>query len=61
MCRVDVAETAQEHVAHHVIEHWEALYVKSAAHVLSLHSCSVTLTYFSSLTKKTYKESRGND
>lgn len=33
---VDVAETTQEHVLYHVIEHWEALCVKSAANVLPL-------------------------
>lgn len=41
MCRVDVAETTQEHVLRHVTEHWEALYVRSAAHaahVLPLQS-----------------------
>lgn len=53
MCRVDVAETTQEHVPRHVIEHWEALYVKCAAHVPFLHSCSVTLTYISCFTMET--------
>lgn len=28
---IHVAETTQEHVRHHVIEHWELLYVKSAS------------------------------
>lgn len=58
MCRVDVAETTQEHVPRHVIEHWEALYVKCAAHVPFLHSCSVTLTYISSFTMETYQKKR---
>lgn len=57
MWRVDVAET-QKHELYHVIEHWEALHIKSAAHVLPLHSWVVTLTSFSSSRVKHYQEQR---
>ena len=37
-CRVDVAETAREHVLHHVTEHWKASHGENAARLLSHHT-----------------------
>lgn len=37
-CRVDVAETAREHVLNHVTEHWKALHGENTAHLLSHHT-----------------------
>lgn len=44
---------------HHVIAHWEALCVQSAAHVLCSPDLSVTLSLFSSFTMKKERNVEG--